>query len=87
MIRLHAPLAPVITTLWPWLSVPTIDEDVLEAYRREGSEQIRLCRSEIEAMGIRVAEAPLTAHSRFARHDGDKLAAALMALFREHKKQ
>ena len=64
-----------------------IDEDVLEAYRREGSEQIRLCRSEIEAMGIRVAEAPLTAHSRFARHDGDKLAAALMALFREHKKQ
>ena len=29
MIRLHAPLAPVITTLWPWLSVPTIDEDVL----------------------------------------------------------
>lgn len=63
-----------------------IDKDVLEAYREEGSEPIDLCREEIEALGIAVHEAPLTSHSRFARHDSERLAALLMRLYREYKK-
>lgn len=62
-----------------------IDPKVLRAYQAEGSEPIRLCREEIEAMGIAVREAPLIAHSRFARHDSDKLAAKLMEVFKEMK--
>ena len=59
----------------------SIDDDVLEAYRREDSEPIRLCREEIEALGIRVVEKPLIAHSRFARHDPAKLAEAVIEIY------
>ena len=59
----------------------SIDEDVLAAYRKEDSEPIRLCREEIEALGIRVVEKPLIAHSRFARHDPAKLAEAVIEIY------
>ena len=62
-----------------------IDADILEAYAREGSEPIRLCREELEALGIVVEEAPLITHSRFARHDSDKLAALLMQVYRKRR--
>ena len=58
-----------------------IDEDVLAAYRKEDSEPIRLCREEIEDLGIRVVEKPLIAHSRFARHDSNKLAEAVIEIY------
>lgn len=57
-----------------------IDEDVLEAYRREDSEPIRLCADEIEALGIETVQLPLIAHSRYARHDPEKLAEAVLEI-------
>lgn len=59
------------------------EQAVLDAYRAEDSEPIRLCRDEVEAMGIRVIEKPLTAQSKLARHDPDLLAEAIMALYRD----
>lgn len=55
----------------------------LEPYRKEGVEPIRLEREKIERLGIRVAEAPLAQVNRYIRHDGDKLAGALLRLYRE----
>lgn len=60
-----------------------IDEAVLAAYRKEDSEPISLCREEIATEGIRLFARPLIAHSRFARHDSDKLAAAVMEIYKE----
>ena len=59
-----------------------IDEEVLAAYRKEDSEPIRLCAEEIEAMGIKTVQKPLIAHSRYARHDSDKLAQAVIGVYR-----
>jgi len=63
-----------------------LDEDILEAYRKEDSEPIRLCAEELKALGIHTFEAPLTAHSKFARHDSDKLASAIISLYRTMRK-
>lgn len=50
-------------------------------YRAEGAEPLRICRDEIEAMGIRVVEAPLLSQGDdHARHDEHLLAEALMEL-------
>ncbi|MEA4965060.1 MAG: gluconeogenesis factor YvcK family protein [Oscillospiraceae bacterium] len=65
----------------------SVDPGVAEAYRREDSEPIRLCREEIEALGIEVVEKPLTAHSRFARHDAEKLSAAIMEVFEKKRRE
>jgi len=59
-----------------------LDGEVLEAYRKEDSEPIRLHADEIEEMGIRIFQAPLTANSKYARHDGDKLASAIISVYR-----
>lgn len=59
-----------------------IDEDVLEAYRKEDSEPIVFCADEIHAMGIRTFEAPLTGNSKYARHDSDRLASAIISVYR-----
>lgn len=64
-----------------------IAPDLLEAYKREDSEPIALCRQQIEAMGIEVVERPLTADSHFARHDSDKLAAAIMEVYHKKRKE
>jgi len=60
-----------------------IDEAVLSAYRKEDSEPIRLCQKEIEALGIQVVTKPLIAHSKFARHDSEKLAEAVMEIYQK----
>jgi len=60
-----------------------IDETVLEAYRKEDSEPIVVNENEITAERIRLFMRPLTANSRFARHDSDKLAAAVMEVYKE----
>ena len=63
-----------------------LSEEVLEPYRQEGVEQLRLCREEIEAMGIAVREYPLATGSRYIRHDHDALAEAIMETCREFRR-
>ena len=63
------------------------EQAVLDAYRVEDSEPIAPCREELEAMGIRVIEKPLTARSKYARHDPERLAEAIMALYWELRGQ
>lgn len=59
-----------------------IDEDVLSVYRMEDSEPIELMREELHEMGIRLYEAPLTGDTEFARHDSDRLASAILSVYR-----
>ena len=61
----------------------SISEDVLEPYRLEGVEPIRLERKKIEKLGIGVAEYPLATGSRYIRHDSDLLAQAVMEVYRQ----
>ena len=58
-----------------------LPQSVLEPYRAEGVEQLKLDRAEIEAMGIQVREYPLAIGSRYIRHDSDALAAAIMEVY------
>ena len=62
-----------------------IAEPLLEPYRLEGVEPLRLQRQEIEAMGISVEEYPLAAGTRYIRHDPDALAAALLDVLHTYK--
>ena len=62
-----------------------IAEPLLEPYRLEGVEPLRLQRQEIEAMGIAVEEYPLAAGTRYIRHDPDALAAALLDVLHTYK--
>ncbi len=55
-----------------------IPHEVLESYADEGAEPLRLCREEIEAMGVQVFTYPMLAEGALARHDPEKLAEALM---------
>ena len=59
-----------------------IDEDVLSLYRMEDSEPIELKADELREMGIRLYEAPLIGDTEFARHDSDKLASAIISVYR-----
>ncbi|MDO4846286.1 MAG: YvcK family protein [Oscillospiraceae bacterium] len=63
----------------------TFSPEELEAYSLEGVAPIRLEREKIESLGIRVAEEPLASVGRYIRHDGDKLARAILKLYRELK--
>lgn len=60
-----------------------ISEGVLEPYRMEGVEPIRLERKKIEKLGIGVAEYPLATGSRYIRHDSKLLAQAVMEVYRQ----
>lgn len=53
---------------------------LLEHYAETGSEPVRIDRSEVEALGIRVHEADLLAAGDLIRHDPAKLAQAVMEL-------
>lgn len=55
-----------------------VPEDILNAYRAEGAEQLDVCREEIEALGIQVRSYALLAQGQNARHDPEALARALM---------
>lgn len=57
---------------------------VLNRYRREGAEQLKTGRDELENLGIELISAPVADTSgALARHDPDSLASELMALLRE----
>ena len=60
-------------------STPVADE-VAEAYRAEGAEQLRLEREKIEALGVAVREFPLLSPERGARHDPAALARAILGV-------
>lgn len=60
-----------------------IPEDLLQPYRLEGVEPIRLERGKIEKLGIRVVEYPLVTGTRYIRHDSKLLAQAVMEVYRQ----
>ena len=60
-----------------------VHEDVLIPYRQEGVGPIDLAREEIEAMGIAVREYPLAIGDRYVRHDSERLAEAILEVYRE----
>jgi hypothetical protein len=62
-----------------------ISEAQLIPYREEGVEQLELNREAIEAMGIAVYEYPLAAGDRYIRHDPNRLAAAIMEVYKRKK--
>jgi uncharacterized cofD-like protein len=63
------------------VSSSEIPGQLLEHYAETGSEPVLIDRAEVEALGIRVAEADLLASGdEFIRHDPPKLAAAVMEL-------
>lgn len=59
----------------------SISEEVLEPYRLEGVEQLKLDLPGMQAMGIRVEQYPLACGSRYIRHDSDALAQAIMDVY------
>lgn len=63
-----------------------VEGRVLEAYRKEASEPIDLCRKKIEELGIRVVERPLLKEAIFARHDPEKLAEAIREIYTYYRK-
>lgn len=60
-----------------------VKEDFLKPYLDEGVEQIRLQKERIEALGIAVREFDLCTDGRYIRHNPDKLARALLTVYRE----
>ncbi len=60
-----------------------LSDDVLEPYRLEGVEQIRLEEEKIRELGIVVRTYPLAIGSRYIRHDSALLAEAIMEVFQE----
>ena len=68
---------------WCLASSTPIPPEMAERYRREGAEPVRLTETEAEALGVRLEQADITDWSSgFVRHSPERLAAALMALFR-----
>lgn len=58
-----------------------VPAELVQAYRAEGAEPLNVCREELEAMGVRVVEAPLLANDvQRVRHNPQQLARALMEL-------
>lgn len=64
-----------------------VEGRVLEAYRKEDSTPIELCRKEIEELGIRVVERPLLKEAIFARHDPEKLADAIHEIYKYYQRK
>lgn len=60
-----------------------VSEKFLKPYLDEGVEQIRLQKERIERLGIAVREFDLCTDGRYIRHNPDKLARALLAVYRE----
>ncbi len=58
-----------------------VPADTVEKYRAEGAEPVRVCREELESLGVSVLEFDLLARKgSLARHDPQKLAAAVATL-------
>lgn len=60
-----------------------LSDDVLEPYRLEGVEQIRLEEEKIRELGIAVRKYPLAIGSRYIRHNSELLAKAIMEVYQE----
>lgn len=59
-------------------------EGLLERYRQEDAEPLRIDRAETEALGAEVVEMSLASHrGDYARHDPDRLARAVLDLYTE----
>jgi len=61
-----------------------LSDAVLKPYREEGVGPMVLDREAIEAMGITVREYEMATGERYIRHDSDKLAAAILEVYREY---
>lgn len=57
-----------------------VGPDLLAGYAAEGADPVPPSRGELERQGLRVIRAPLLATGPLARHDPDRLAAALLAV-------
>lgn len=61
-----------------------VSDELKMRYREENSEPITIDRKAVEALGVELVSRPLTtANSRWARHDSDALAEAILELYRE----
>ena len=57
---------------------------MLERYREEGAEPIRVDREKAEALGVEVVERPmLSTATQYARHSPDRLSQVVMELYEE----
>lgn len=63
-----------------------LSESVLKPYREEGVGPMLLDRAAIEDMGIQVREYAMASGTRYIRHDPDRLANAIMEVYRESLK-
>ena len=62
----------------------SVADDVLERYREEGAEPIRVDREKAEALGVEVVERPmLSTATQYARHSPDRLSQVVMELYEE----
>ena len=58
--------------------------EIAARYGLEGAEPVVLDEEQVKALGVTLIRAPIAGHhSRFARHDSDALAEALLSLYRE----
>lgn len=64
-----------------------IGDPMLERYASQKAQPVEVDRDRIQAMGIRVIEADLLAHSEKARHDSQRIAALAIHLAREGARQ
>ena len=61
-----------------------VERELVEKYQEEGAVPMVVDRDRILRMGVELAERPVAAHGEFyARHDPDRLAQAVMELYRE----
>ena len=61
-----------------------VQPDLLDRYRQEDAVPLPLDRERIEAMGLALVECPVADPSgSFARHDPDRLAEAILAIYRQ----
>ena len=74
--------APGLVDLCLTNSAP-VDPELVERYRREDAAPLAVDRDRIAALGVELVERPLAdEHGNLARHDPDKLAQALLEIYR-----
>lgn len=70
------------TCAWP--TRPPSQEGLVERYRAEDAAPLAVDRERIAAMGLELVERPVASEGgNFARHDPDKLAAAVLEIYRQ----
>ena len=75
--------APGLVDLCLANSAP-VQEGLVERYRAEDAAPLAVDRERIAAMGLELVERPVASEGgNFARHDPDKLAAAVLEIYRQ----